>query len=133
MPLPLYHYFNVRVPSGLPVDAVIDTAEAIVPPTELYSVQHMGDQIGVNASSGVRKFLDTNGLRIENDIINLEPADKQYVSIAFFFPANLCHGRRIGQNPETLRESPPNSLRSLQRQAVRKDRPAIRKNGYATG
>lgn len=42
MPPPRHHYFNLRVPSGTSVDAVIDAAEAIVPPSELYSVQHMG-------------------------------------------------------------------------------------------
>lgn len=92
MPPPRHHYFNLRVPSGMSVDAVIDAAEAIVPPSELYSVQHMGGlefQIWVNTASAVRKFLDTNGLRIQSHIVTLEPANKQYVSIAIFFLATF--------------------------------------------
>ncbi|KAH9364587.1 hypothetical protein HPB48_016139 [Haemaphysalis longicornis] len=88
MPPPRHHYFNLRVPSGTSVDAVIDAAEAIVPPTELYSVQHMGGldfQIRVKTASAVRKFLDTNDLRIGSNIVTIEPATKQHVGIAVFF------------------------------------------------
>ncbi|KAH9374850.1 hypothetical protein HPB48_011141 [Haemaphysalis longicornis] len=60
MPPPRHHYFNVRVPSGTAVDAIIDAAEVIVPTSDLYSVQHMGGldfQIRVNTQAAVRKLL----------------------------------------------------------------------------
>ncbi|KAH9374948.1 hypothetical protein HPB48_021905 [Haemaphysalis longicornis] len=88
MPPPRHPYFNVWVPSDTLVDAIIDVAEAIVPTSDLYSVQHMSGldfKIGVNSQASVRKLLDANILRIGSNLVTLVPANKQYVSIADFF------------------------------------------------
>lgn len=87
---PRHHCFRVRVEPGTPVDAVITAAAAIVTINEVACVQHFGGldyEITVKSPNAVKKMLETGSLRIANQLIKLEPAVQQQVSVTCLFLA----------------------------------------------
>lgn len=88
--LPRHHCFRVRVEPGTLVHTVITAAAAIVTINEVACAHHFGGldyQITVKSSNAVKKILEIGSPRISNQLIKLEPAVQQQVSVTSLFLA----------------------------------------------